>query len=95
VTIFSKRNALVGFLTLKALQRRRHRKQRHALKLAMFVGLAIVSAGILAALAAVVLRRQRETSGEEGQRLEGFATADEAESVDEFDAALPEPGFAA
>jgi cell division protein FtsB len=95
VTIFNKRNALVGFITLKALERRRRRKQRHVLRLAAFIALGIVSAGILAALAAVVLRRQRETPGEEGQRLEGFAIADEAKSVDEFDAALPEPGFAA
>jgi hypothetical protein len=102
VSIFTKRNALVGFVTLKALERRRQRRKRHALRLAAFVVLGLVSAGILAALAAAVVRRQRGARVEP-QRLEGYAVADDlgdvAESADaaELDAELsePEPGFAA
>jgi hypothetical protein len=98
VTIFTKRNALVGFITLKALERRRRRRKRHALKLAAFVALGIVSAGILAAVAVAVIHRQKEgKEPEEAQRLEGYAVADEPGSGDtaELDAAAAEPGFAA
>jgi hypothetical protein len=97
VSIFNKRNALVGFLTLKALERRRQRK-RHPWKLAAFVVLGIVSAGILAAVAAAVVHRQKEAQEpDEAHRLEGYAVADEPESRDsaELDAAEPQPGFAA
>jgi hypothetical protein len=94
MNVFSKRNALVGFLTLKALQRRRQRK-RSAGKLAALVILGLLSAGVLAAVAAVVVRRQRE--GQESQHLEGYAVADEidvAEAVGptELAAETSEPG---
>lgn len=96
MTVFSKRNALVGFLTLKALERRRHRQKRHAWKLVTFVVLGIVSAGILAAVAAAVLRRQRDAS-EETQHLQGYAVADDTDGLGstELDGGVPEPGYAA
>jgi len=89
VSIFNKRNALVGFVTLKALGRRRRKRQ--TMKLAAYVALGIVSAGILAALVAVAVRRQRETQDD------GKAIADELDGRDltELDLAMPEPGFAA
>ncbi len=92
MNIFTKRNAIVGYLTLMAFQRRRWDRRLRILKLAAFVALALVSAGILAGLLAVAIRRQRADGGalDEGQRLEGFASAD-----DEFGLGLPEPGFAA
>jgi hypothetical protein len=95
VTIFNKRNALVGFLTLKALERRRQRKNRQTWKIATFVALGIVSAGVLAAVIAVALRRQKEEAGEE-RRLEGYAVGDNGVSPDssELDSAVAEPGFA-
>jgi len=88
VNVFTKRNALVGFLTLKALERRR-RRRRNGLKLVLFVVLGLVSLGILAGLAAVVLRRQH---GEQ-RRLEGYAVGPEAEDeiVGEYVTATPEP----
>jgi hypothetical protein len=93
VKIFTKRNAIVGFMVLKMRERRRARRgSRKALKVAGFAALALVSAGILAGLVAVALRRSRgrgELSGE-AQRLEGFASVD-----DELGLGLPEPGFAA
>jgi hypothetical protein len=59
VTIFNKRNALVGFLTLKWLERRRRRKQRNALKIA---ALGVVSVGILAGVGAILVRHRRNES---------------------------------
>ena len=95
MSIFNKRNALVGFLTLKALEHGRSRRDLRAIKLVAFVALGLISAGLLAALAAVVLRRQRAIEEpEEGQRLEGFASADD-EDLGELGGGFPEPGFAA
>ena len=93
VTIFTKRNALIGFITLKALERTRRRKQRHTLKLVAFIALGIVSAGILAALLAVALRRNGKTQDEELDVTE-LESELEAELESELDAALPEPAEA-
>ena len=87
MTIFNKRNALVGFITLKALERRRKRKQRSALKLVAFVALGIVSAGILAALLAVALRRNGSATVED--ELANDELDQELES--ELDGAMREP----
>jgi len=94
VTIYTRRNALVGYVTLKAasraLERRRRRKQleRNAWKIVLLVVLGLVSLGILAGLAAVALRHQREP-----RRLEGYAVAGEDEGgiAGEYVAAGPEP----
>jgi len=88
VTIFNKRNALLGFITWKALQRRKQ-KQRNPLKIAAFIALGVVSAGVLAAILAVALRRNGNVEAEE---LDAEEFADELEA--ELAAAVPEPGFA-
>ena len=98
MTIFNRRNALVGFITLKALERSRKKRQRSTLKLVAFVALGIVSAGILAAVLAVALRRNGKTEAE-GQGLDVAELSLEAELEAELDAgipdsAMPEPGFA-
>jgi hypothetical protein len=87
--VFNKRNALVGFLTLKWLQQRR-RKRRSGAKIAMLVGLGIVSAGLLAGIFAVLYRRH---GSEEGQSIEGYAVGDDSEEeiVGEYVTAGPEP----
>ena len=78
--VFNKRNALVGFITLKALQRKRQRRRRGA-KIAAFVTLGIVSVGIVAAIAAVLHRR----NGEEGTaEMQGYAVGDDSEIVGEY-----------
>jgi hypothetical protein len=90
VTVFNKRNALIGFLTLKAIERRRRRSRfrQKGPKIALFVVLGLISAGVLAGLLAVLLKRQRG----EGQHLEGYAAAeDESEIVGEYVTAGPEP----
>jgi hypothetical protein len=91
MTVFNKRNALVGFITLKAASRaleRRKRRRRHGAKIAAFVALGLVSAGVLAAFAAILYRRH---GGEVEQRLEGYGIGDdESEIVGEYVSAGPE-----
>jgi mannose/fructose/N-acetylgalactosamine-specific phosphotransferase system component IIC len=83
--IYTRRNAAVGYLTLKAIQRANRRKRRSGFKVAAYVGLGLVSAGILAAVLAVALKRR---SGEiEEAALESDA---ENEIVGEYVTA-PEP----
>jgi hypothetical protein len=89
VTIFNKRNALVGFITLKALERRRQRRRKSVARIATFAGLGLISVGILAGVAAVVYKRH---GGEIEQRLEGYAIGDDSESeiVGEYVSAGPD-----
>jgi len=84
--IYTRRNAAVGYLTLKAIQRSkdRKRKRRSGLKVAAYVGLGLVSAGILAAALAVALKRRS------GESDEGSALESDPEIVGEYVTA-PEP----
>jgi DMSO reductase anchor subunit len=85
--IYTRKNAAVGYLTLKAIQRsmNRRRKRRSGLKVAAYVGLGLVSVGILAAVLAIALKHR---SGEtEETALESDA---ENEIVGEYVTA-PEP----
>ena len=81
--IFTKRNALVGYLTLKAHSRarkhylRRHKK-RSGLKLVTLVVLGILSVGLLLAFAGVLHRRNNGS-----EAIEEIDVADEIESVGE------------
>jgi hypothetical protein len=58
--IYTRRNAAVGYLALKAMQRSidRKRKRRSGLRIVAYIGLGLVSAGILAAVLAVAVRRR-------------------------------------
>jgi hypothetical protein len=65
--IYTRRNAAVGYLTLKALQRqieRKRRRRRSGLRVAAYVGLGLVSAGILAGLLAIALKRRSDDAAE-------------------------------
>jgi hypothetical protein len=87
--IYTRRNAAVGYLTLKALQRAvdKKRKRRSGLRVAAYVGLGLVSAGILAAVLAVALRRHsRELPGSDAE----LEAESESEIVGEYVTA-PEP----
>lgn len=93
MSIFNNRNAAVGYLALKALNRRRAKRSR--LKLGLYIGLGLISFGILAGVAAVAMRRHGGTAEGPG---EDSATDDEAESdqaeseiVGEYVAPAPEP----
>ncbi|GIU94916.1 MAG: hypothetical protein KatS3mg012_1373 [Gaiellaceae bacterium] len=60
--VFSKRNALVGFVALKALERmraRRRRRGRRALRAAGLVAIVALSIGAIAGVAAAIARRFR------------------------------------
>jgi hypothetical protein len=86
MSFYNRRNAAVGYLTLKALQRqieRKRRKRRSGMKVAAYVGLGLVSAGILAAALAIVLKRRHNG-------VEDDAFESEAEIVGEYVTA-PEP----
>ena len=85
--IYTRKNAAVGYLTLKAIQRSvdRRRKRRSGFKVAAYVGLGLVSAGILAAVLAIALKRR---SGEADEIA--FAAESENEIVGEYVTA-PEP----
>jgi hypothetical protein len=96
MTVFNRRNALVGFgfITLRkasrALKRRRRQRAGRGLKVALLVIAGIVSVGILAGIAAAFLRRR----GDVGELLEDAdAAAEEAveEIAAELDAAAAEP----
>jgi DMSO reductase anchor subunit len=65
--IYTRKNAAVGYLTLKAIQRSvdRRRKRRSGFKVAAYVGLGLVSAGILAAALAIALKRRAGEVAEE------------------------------
>ena len=83
--IYTRRNAAVGYLALKAIQRSRDRKRkrRSGLKVAAYVGLGLVSAGILAAVLAVALKRR-------SSEIKEVALESDAEIVGEYVTA-PEP----
>ena len=74
MSINKRRNAAVGYVTIKALQRAmsdKRRKRRSGFKVAAYVGLGLVSAGILAAALAIALRRKNGASDD------AFGFADE------------------
>ena len=87
MNIFSKRNALVGFITLKALERRRTRRELLRRKGPRIALVGLVSLGLVAAIAAVLVRRHH---GEEEQ-IESLMSEDEGEIVGEYVTANPEP----
>ena len=86
MSFYNRRNAAVGYLTLKALQRSidKRRKRRSGMKVAAYVGLGLVSAGILAAALAIVLKR-RQGDAEDAASFES-----DSEIVGEYVTA-PEP----
>ncbi len=85
--IYTRRNALVGYVVLKARKRairKRVHRRRNGFKIAAYVGLGLVSAGILAAALAIALRRRQGEAGD------GAGFDDVSEIVGEYVTA-PEP----
>ena len=77
MSVINRRNALFGYAALKVLERRRKQRRRSTAKIALYVGLGLVSAGILAGLMAVLVRRHRgETEGHEN--AEGSLVGEQA-----------------
>jgi len=87
MSVINKRNAVIGYATLKVLERRRKQKKRSASKIAVYLVLGVMSAGILAGLVAVLVRRHR---GEVDEQVEAVVD-DETEVVDDEIAVSPEP----
>ncbi|MET0560598.1 MAG: hypothetical protein ABW012_03115 [Gaiellaceae bacterium] len=87
MSIYNRRNAAVGYLTLKAVGRaidKKRRPRRSGLRVAAYVGLGLVSAGILAGILAIALRRRH------GDAFEDSGIEVENEIVGEYVTA-PEP----
>lgn len=91
--ILTRRNAVVGYVALKAasraLERRRRRRQLewNAWKLVLVLVLGLVSLGVLAGLGAVVLRRQRNARAQD----EAVAEEGAEEAASAVAEATPEP----
>ena len=90
MSIYNRRNAAVGYLTLKAVGRaidkKRRRTRRSGLRVAAYVGLGLVSAGILAGVLAIALRRRHGDAFEDSS----VEIENENEIVGEYVTA-PEP----
>jgi hypothetical protein len=87
MSIYNRRNAAVGYVALKAMQRaidKKRRPRRSGLRVATYVGLGLVSAGILAGVLAIALRRRN------GDALEASGFEDATEIVGEY-VTTPEP----
>jgi hypothetical protein len=83
--IYTRRNAAAGYLTVKALQKKieRRRHRRSGLRVAAYVGLGLVSAGILAGVLAIALKRRSDDAAEaaslngDGEIVGEYVTAPE------------------
>jgi hypothetical protein len=87
MSFHNRRNSAVGYLTIKALQReidKRRRPRRSGFKVAAYIGLGLVSAGILAAALAIALKRRQS------ENLDEIELENDAEIVGEYVTA-PEP----
>ena len=86
MNVFTKRNAAVGYVTLKAASRmlERRKRRRNDRKLGLYVALGLISLGILAGVVAVLARRRRGASevAEEAAEVgaDAAAVAEEAAS---------------
>ncbi len=69
MSVINRRNAVLGYATLKVLERRRKRKKRSASKVAVYLVLGLLSAGILAGLVAVLVRRHRVEADEQVEAI--------------------------
>jgi hypothetical protein len=86
MTIYTRRNAAVGYLTIKAMQRaldKKRKRGRRGLRIAAYVGLGLVSAGVLAGVLAIALRHRSGDTADVG--FDG-----DAEIVGEY-VTTPEP----
>jgi hypothetical protein len=87
MSIYNRRNAALGYVTLKAVENRlksKRRKRRSGMRVAAYVGLGLVSAGILAAALAIVIKRRHG----DAEETPGFES--DSEIVGEYVTA-PEP----
>jgi len=88
MSVINKRNAVLGYATLKVLERRRKQRKRSVPKIALYLVLGLMSAGILAGLVAVLVRRHR-SEAEAGDV--DVVDDEESEVVGEQVARSPEP----
>lgn len=84
--IHTRKNSAVGYMVLKSMQRARNKreKRRSGLKVATYVVLGLVSAGILAGVLAIALKRRS------GEAVSEDSLDGESEIVGEY-VTTPEP----
>jgi uncharacterized membrane protein len=58
MNVFTRKNALVGFVTLKAVKRKLKRRRQSRVRRALAVVLGVASLGAIAGVAILLLRRQ-------------------------------------
>ena len=88
MSIYNKRNALVGFVAIKVMKRRLRQRKRNARKAVVIGSLGLLSLGALVGVGAILVKRQRG----EAQHLEGYAVADDmGEIAGEHDTTSSEP----
>jgi hypothetical protein len=82
--VFTKRNALVGFVAMKVLERRLRRKRGSRARRMAAVGLGVASLGALAGLAVLLLRRHHgaeEAPAETEDEIVGEVVTPAAEPI--------------
>ncbi len=77
MSIYNRRNAVVGFIALKMIKRRLQQRKRNARKAVVIGSLGLLSLGALVGVGAILVKRQRG----EAQHLEGYAVADDAGEI--------------
>ena len=89
MSIYNKRNALVGFVAIKVMKRRLRQRKRNARKAVVLGSLGLLSLGALVGVGAILVKRQRG----EARHLEGYAVAadDMGEIAGERETASSEP----
>ncbi|CAN5277427.1 hypothetical protein BH20ACT13_BH20ACT13_17860 [soil metagenome] len=84
MSVINRRNAVFGYAVLKVLERRRKQRRRSTAKIALYIGLGLVSAGILAGLMAVLVRRHRgDTEGDVSAVEDGEVVSEQAATAAE------------
>lgn len=67
MNVFTKKNALVGYVVLKSLERRRKHRQRQRARVAAAVGIGALTLGMVAGIAVLLRRRHSAEPSEEEQ----------------------------
>ena len=87
MSIYNRRNALVGFIALKVIKRRLSQRKRSARKTIVVGSIGLLSIGALVGVGAILVKRQRG----EGKHLEGYAVTDEIAGEHEATGSEPIP----
>lgn len=77
MSIYNRRNAVVGFIALKMIKRRLSHRKRSARKAIVVGSIGLLSLGALVGVGAIVVKHKRG----EAKHLEGYAVSDDAGEI--------------